>query len=389
MTREIQAFDFLAHKGELAGLIASFDWSMAPLGCPGAWPQSLRTTVALILQSPVPIVTLWGEDGIMIYNDAYSVFAGERHPQLLGSKVREGWAEIANFNDNVMRVGLSGRTLRYTDQELVLNRSGTPEPVWMNLDYSPIIDEGGNPSGVMAIVIETTAKVRAERELRSSEEQSRQIIDGAVDYAIIALDPEGQIVRWNEGARRIFGWADAEILGENWEVLFRDEDRASGRSKEAMDAALAHGTAHHDRWHVRKSGEVFWASGEISPLRDSAGHPTGFVKVLRDQTERYLAVEALREADARLQRAQEAGGVGLFSLDIATDVLAPTPQFCSIYGIANTDAIPISVIQALVIDDDQEVASNPETRKGGTSPLNVEYRIRRADNSSSIRPAGR
>jgi PAS domain S-box-containing protein len=380
MSREQTAFDFLAHQGDLARLIASFDWSMTPLGCPGTWPQSLRTTVALILQSPVPIVTLWGEDGIMIYNDAYAVFAGERHPQLLGSKVREGWAEIADFNDNVMRVGLSGKTLRYTDQELVLNRAGTAEPVWMNLDYSPIIDEDGNPCGVMAIVIETTAKVQAERDLRSSEEQGRQIIDGAVDYAIIALDPEGRIARWNEGARRIFGWADDEILGTDWEVLFRDEDRTAGRSKEAMDAAVAHGTVHHDRWHVRKSGELFWASGEISPLRDSAGHLVGYVKVLRDQTDRHLAVEALREAEARLRRAQEAGGVGVFSLDIDTDILSPTPEFCNIYGIEITDAIPISVIQALVVGDDQEVASNPETRKRGTSPLNVEYRIRRGDN---------
>jgi PAS domain S-box-containing protein len=147
-----------------------------------------------------------------------------------------------------------------------------------------------------------------------------------------------------------------------------------------MGAAVAQGTAHHDRWHVRKSGELFWASGEISPLRDSAGPLVGYVKVLRDQTDQYLAVEALREAEARLRRAQEAGGVGVFSLDIETDILSPTPEFCNIYGIEITDAIPISVVQALVIDDDQEVASNPQTRRGGTSPLNVEYRIRRGDN---------
>lgn len=379
MSKETDAFDFLAHDGELARLIASFDWSMTALGCPGSWPQSLRTTVALILHSPVPIVTLWGEDGIMIYNDAYSIFAGDRHPALLGSRVREGWAEIADFNDNVMHVGLSGRTLRYTDQELVLNRSGTPEPVWMNLDYSPIIDERGKPCGVMAIVIETTEKVRAERALKAAEEHSRQIIDGAIDYAIIALDLDGTIVRWNEGAHRIFEWTADEVAGANWDILFTDDDKTFGRSKEAMDAALSLGTAHHDRWHVRKSGEVFWASGEISPLKDGVGEPVGFVKVLRDQTDEYLGLEALREAEARLLRAQEAGGVGLFSLDIVSDILRPTPEFCKIYGIAETDAVPISVIQALVVDDDQDVASNPQTRKDGTSPLNVEYRIRRAN----------
>lgn len=69
----------------------------------------------------------------------------------------------------------------------------------------------------------------------------------------------------------------------------------------------------------------------------------------------------------------------MFSLDIVSDILRPTPEFCKIYGIAETDAVPISVIQALVVDDDQDVASNPQTRTDGTSPLNVEYRIRRAN----------
>ena len=69
------------------------------------WPQSLKTITGFLLRSPVPIVLLWGRDGVMIYNDAYSVFAGGRHPRLLGSKVREGWPEVADFNDNVMKVG--------------------------------------------------------------------------------------------------------------------------------------------------------------------------------------------------------------------------------------------------------------------------------------------
>ena len=68
----------------------------------------------------------------MIYNDAYSVFAEGRHPLLFGSKVREGWPEVADFNDNVMNVGLGGGTLSYRDQELTLHRKGFPEQVWMN-----------------------------------------------------------------------------------------------------------------------------------------------------------------------------------------------------------------------------------------------------------------
>jgi PAS domain S-box-containing protein len=109
----------------------------------------------------------------MIYNDAYSVFAGRRHPQLLGSEVRKGWPEVAEFNDHVMKIGLAGGTLAYQDQELTLDRHGRPEQVWMNLDYSPVLDESGRPVGVIAIVVETTERVRAERQLREAEARLR------------------------------------------------------------------------------------------------------------------------------------------------------------------------------------------------------------------------
>ncbi|MBS0534890.1 MAG: response regulator [Proteobacteria bacterium] len=160
---------FLAGGGVLGAIIAGFDWSRTPLGPIVFWPTSIKTTVGLILRSPVPIVTLWGEAGIMIYNDAYSEFAGGRHPELLGSEVRKGWPEVADFNDNVMKVGLSGGTLSYQDQELALQRRGVLEPVWMNLDYSPVIGEGGKPIGIIAIVVETTERVKMERQLRANE----------------------------------------------------------------------------------------------------------------------------------------------------------------------------------------------------------------------------
>ncbi len=82
---------FLPAGSELGALIRRFDWSQTTLGPLADWPSSLKTVTAMLLLSPTPIVLLWGERGIMIYNDAYSLFAGSRHPQLLGSEVREGW----------------------------------------------------------------------------------------------------------------------------------------------------------------------------------------------------------------------------------------------------------------------------------------------------------
>nr|WP_223799004.1 PAS domain-containing protein [Sphingomonas nostoxanthinifaciens] len=121
------------------------------------------TATAILLRSPVPIVMLWGDDGVMLYNDAYSKFAGGRHPELLGSNVREGWPEVADFNDNVMKVGLAGETLHYRDQELTLRRHGRPEQVWMDLDYSPVLGEDGEPAGVICFLSDTTERVASER----------------------------------------------------------------------------------------------------------------------------------------------------------------------------------------------------------------------------------
>jgi hypothetical protein len=158
-----QAPDFPVGGGELGALIRGFDWSRTSLGPIAVWPQSLKTAIDIVLRSPLPLVLLWGPDGVMIYNDAYSGFAGQRHPQLLWSKVLEGWAEVADFNAQVMKVGLAGGTLSFRDQQLTLYRNNRAEPVWMDLNFGPVLDESGQPAGVLAIVVETTARVQAER----------------------------------------------------------------------------------------------------------------------------------------------------------------------------------------------------------------------------------
>lgn len=154
---------FLNGGGACADLIAAKDWSSTPLGPIETWPPCLTAALATLLRSRVPIVMLWGPEGVMLYNDSYSGFAGGRHPELLGSNVREGWPEVADFNDNVMRVGLAGGVLHYRDQELTLFRNGAPEQVWMDLDYSPVPDEAGEPAGVICFLAETTERVALER----------------------------------------------------------------------------------------------------------------------------------------------------------------------------------------------------------------------------------
>ena len=90
-----------------------------------------------MLSSNLPITLLWGEDGVMFYNAGYAEIAGRRHPSIMGSKVLEGWPEVASFNRHVLESGFRGESLAFEDQHLVLMRNGVAEDVWLDLDYSP------------------------------------------------------------------------------------------------------------------------------------------------------------------------------------------------------------------------------------------------------------
>ncbi|WP_052699225.1 PAS domain-containing protein [Hyphomicrobium sp. 99] len=213
MSSQIE-FPFLAGGGEASQIIASFDWSRTPIGRIENWPMSQRAALSLVLRSPVPIVTLWGEDGVMIYNDAYSAFAGERHPALFGSKVREGWPEVADFNDNVMKVVLAGDTLAYREFPLTLyRRGGQGEQVWLDLDYSPLLDEEGTPVGVMAIVVEITAKVQAERELKAERESLKRMFEQAPGFIAVLSGPQHKFTMINEAYKTLIG--NRPVLGKS------------------------------------------------------------------------------------------------------------------------------------------------------------------------------
>ncbi|MFT4053941.1 MAG: PAS domain S-box protein [Novosphingobium sp.] len=157
------ALPFLRGGGACARLIERRDWSATPLGPIAQWPQCLTSALSFLLRSRVPMVLMWGPTGVMLYNDAYSNFAGSRHPGSLGSYVRESWPEVAAFNDAVIKAVLAGDTPNYRDQEMTLLRNGTPEQVWMDLDYSAVPDPAGNPAGVICILSETTERVAAQR----------------------------------------------------------------------------------------------------------------------------------------------------------------------------------------------------------------------------------
>lgn len=111
------------------------------------------------------------------------------------------------------------------------------------------------------------------------------IVQSAIDYAIISMDLDGLVTSWNEGARRILGWTEAEMIGRPATAFFTREDREAGVPQSEMTSALNVGRGSDERWHVREDGTCFWASGEMMALKADDGSAIGFLKILRDRTE--------------------------------------------------------------------------------------------------------
>lgn len=138
-----------------------------------------------------------------------------------------------------------------------------------------------------------------QRQTRHIDERNRQIIDSAVDYAIFTSNPQGEVTSWNEGAQRILGWQAGEIIGRTVRSIFIPEDLTQGVPEAEMRTALEQGSAMDERWHQRKDGTQFWASGVMMPMKDALGAPRGFVKILRDLTATRLQQAATWKAEQR------------------------------------------------------------------------------------------
>ena len=121
--------------------------------------------------------------------------------------------------------------------------------------------------------------------------RARNLVDSALDYAIVTLDLDGFITGWNAGAQAIMGYSEAEILGRTADILFTSEDRRGDRLALEMTRAHSEGRATNERWHLRRDGTRFWASGLMMPLLGPEGRAEGFLNILRDRTEEQAGSE--------------------------------------------------------------------------------------------------
>ncbi len=237
----------------------------------------------------------------------------EQHFRLFG---REPENRVLSYNDFEQSVHPNDREMvreqleQAIEQDKVFQtefRAVLPEGStrWMS-GYGRVVehDPNGRAARLTGVMFDATERRQAEEAVRESKERLQLLVESASDYAIMTVTPDNIIESWNAGAEKVFGWKENEIIGKSGAILFTAEDRAKGIHEQEIETA-AKGRAEDERWHIRKDGSRFYASGVMRPLKDGA--VKGFVKIARDMTENIRAEKALRDKETlqKLVGAQE------------------------------------------------------------------------------------
>jgi PAS domain S-box-containing protein len=311
---------FLLGGGELGELIRATDWSQTPVGPPSAWPQSLRTTVSILLSSRFPMFLWWGPELIQFYNDAYRPSLGNtgKHPHAVGQRGAECWPEIwptiGPLIENVMQ---RGESVYFEDQLIPIYRNGGLEDVYWTFSYSPVRGESGKVEGVLVVCNETTEQVLNLKRLEETGKQLKSHINEARDKErkfrnIVMQAPIGIT---------IFRGADfkIEMANESYlQVVGRSEEQFVGRLlrdalPEVMDAVgpllenvYTTGTPYYGvefevplvRYGIR---EICYFNFVYYPLREDDGTISGVMVVATEMTQQVLARKKLEESETRFR----------------------------------------------------------------------------------------
>ncbi|MFK5971183.1 MAG: PAS domain S-box protein [Candidatus Marithrix sp.] len=170
---------------------------------------------------------------------------------------------------------------------------------------------------IIALIITNILTKNAESKafLQHSEEQLRLLIEGVVDYAIIMLDPQGGIISWNSGAKRILQYTADEIIGKNISIFHPAEHIKEGKVEKILTTAIKEGKAEDEGYRIRKNGSRYWAHITLTALRKPDGTLRGFTSVTRDITEQKNAEENTRQSEMMFRALYESSGDAILLFD--------------------------------------------------------------------------
>lgn len=326
---------FLSCRGELASLTQAFDWAATPLGPPGQWPDSLTTTLTIVLASNHLMFIWWGPDLIQFYNDAYRKTLGpERHPSALGQAGRECWQEIwPIIGPQIESIMAGGPPTWHEDQLVPITRHGRREDIWWTYGYSPIRDSAG-VRGVLVVCNDITKEHLAKDELKRVNERlgaemlHRQheasrlkvLFQQAPGFMCILRGPQHVFEFANDAYLRLVG--SRELLGRQvreaipeakdqgfFELL--DQVFATGQPFFANEAPLS---------LQRSPGSPLtqlFIDFVYQPIIEADGAVSGIFVEGTDVTEKKHAQDALRLSQERLQEGMVAARMPVWDWDLA------------------------------------------------------------------------
>jgi PAS domain S-box-containing protein len=310
------AMQFLAGGGEMGALTREKDWSKTVMGDPVSWPQSLRTTIGIILNSRFPMFLWWGNDLICFYNDAYRPSLGQegKHPKILGMKAEDAWPEIWPIIKPLIDQVLSGGGATWNENQLVpIYRNGKMEDVYWTFSYSPVNNESGNAAGVLVTCYETTETVNNLKEVREKQEQLNFTLDAA-ELGTWDLNPLTNRFVCNNRLKEWFGLAPGdEIALPAALAVIAEKDRQ--RVINAITAALLPGSAGiYDIEYtindpVTQTERIVIAKGKALFNADKIAYR--FSGTIQDITEKVLARKKVEEGEKQFRNMVKQVAVGI------------------------------------------------------------------------------
>ncbi|TKC05385.1 PAS domain S-box protein [Pedobacter polaris] len=312
-------FGFIRGGGESSALIRSIDWNKNPLGPINQWPQSLRTTLSIVLNSKFPMFLFWGPDLICFYNDAYRLSLGNngKHPQAMGQKGIETWPEIWDFIKPLIDQVLAGGEASWNEDHLLpIYRNGKIEDVYWTFSYSPAYDETDKPAGVFVTCTETTAKVSSLNSINESKNELEFALNAA-ELGTWDLDPLTNKFTANKRLKKWLGFEpDTEIdlnLALN-AIIAKDRQRVSDAIAKALDFSLGGNYAIQYTIVNSKNGRERVVKAKGKALFNNEKIAYKLSGTLQDITEEVAAQAAFKESEENFRKLILQAPVGMIIL---------------------------------------------------------------------------
>ncbi|SEK62663.1 PAS fold-containing protein [Roseateles sp. YR242] len=282
-------------------LLSSTDWGATTLGHPDQWPRALTSSVAMMMDSLMPMWLAWGPELAMVYNEPYSAMLGGKHPAAVGAPLQQVWAEIWPDLEALVSTTLQGRGLYREDLPLLINRHGHTEQAWFTFSFTPLRDDAGRIQGLICTVWETTEKVLKLRRLNESESQFQTLFE-RIDEGFCVIEffdgPHGPLSDYvhilanpayaaNAGIPNVVGQKVREMVpdeADGWVEIYRN--------------VLLSGVPVRFERELERTGRYL----ELAAFRIEPAERQQVAVLFQDVTQRHRTEQALRELNDTLER---------------------------------------------------------------------------------------